>query len=214
MLAFLGGTGAEGQGLALRYALASEKVIIGSRDKNKARNTAEKLQALVPEAHISYGTNAEAAIRGDVIFLTVPYEVEDVLLGKLRDHLLGKIVVNVGLAMRIQDGLARAIELKERSVSEKCQLLIPGSYVVSAFQNISAVELFNSNHRMEGDVIVCSDYQEAKERVMRLVPLINDLRAIDGGPLQNARFVEELTVLLININLRYKTRSAIKIIGV
>ena len=67
---------------------------------------------------------------------------------------------------------------------------------------------------MEGDVIVCSDYQEAKERVMSLVPLINDLRAIDGGPLQNARFVEELTVLLININLRYKTRSAIKIIGV
>ena len=107
-----------------------------------------------------------------MIFLTVPYEVEDVLLGKLRDHLLGKIVVNVGLAMRIQDGLARAIELKERSVSEKCQLLIPGSYVVSAFQNISAVELFNSNHRMEGDVIVCSDYQEAKERVMSLVPLI------------------------------------------
>ena len=214
MLAFLGGTGAEGQGLALRYSLANEKVIIGSRDKNKARNTAEKLQALVPKAHISYGSNVEAAIRGDVIFLTVPYEVEDVLLRELRDHLLGKIVVNVGLAMKIQDGLARAIELKERSVSEKCQLLIPGSYVVSAFQNISAVELFNSNHRMEGDVIVCSDYQEAKERVMSLVPLINDLRAIDGGPLQNARFVEELTVLLVNINLRYKTRSAIKIIGV
>lgn len=214
MLAFLGGTGAEGQGLALRYSLANEKVIIGSRDKNKAKNTAEKLQALVPKADISYGSNVEAAIRGDVIFLTVPYEVEDVLLRELRDHLLGKIVVNVGLAMRIQDGLARAIELKERSVSEKCQLLIPGSYVVSAFQNISAVELFNSNHRMEGDVIVCSDYQEAKERVMSLVPLINDLRAIDGGPLQNARFVEELTVLLVNINLRYKTRSAIKIIGV
>ena len=214
MLAFLGGTGAEGQGLALRYSLANEKVIIGSRDKNKAKNTAEKLQALVPEADIAYGSNVEAAIRGDVIFLTVPYEVEDVLLRELRDHLLGKIVVNVGLAMRIQDGLARAIELKERSVSEKCQLLIPGSYVVSAFQNISAVELFNSNHRMEGDVIVCSDYQEAKERVMSLVPLINDLRAIDGGPLQNARFVEELTVLLVNINLRYKTRSAIKIIGV
>lgn len=214
MLAFLGGTGAEGQGLALRYSLANEKVIIGSRDKNKAKNTAEKLQALVPKADISYGSNVEAAIRGDVIFLTVPYEVEDVLLRELRDHLLGKIVVNVGLAMKIQDGLARAIELKERSVSEKCQLLIPGSYVVSAFQNISAVELFNSNHRMEGDVIVCSDYQEAKERVMSLVPLINDLRAIDGGPLQNARFVEELTVLLVNINLRYKTRSAIKIIGV
>ena len=214
MLAFLGGTGAEGQGLALRYALANEDVIIGSREKDKARKTAEKLQALVPNAQIFYGSNIEAAVRGDLIFLTVPYEAEEDLLRTLRDHLFGKIVVNVGLAMKIQDGLASTIELEERSVSAKCQSLIPGSYVVSAFQNISAVELLNSNHRMEGDVIVCSDYKEAKERVMKLVELINDLRAIDGGPLQNARFVEELTVLLVNINLRYKTRSAIKIIGV
>ena len=214
MLAFLGGTGAEGQGLALRYALANEDVIIGSRDKDRSRKTTEKLQALVPDARIFYGDNIEAASCGDVIFLTVPYEAEEVLLPKLRDQLFGKVVVNVGLAMKIQSGLASTIELEEGSVSAKCQALIPGSYVVSAFQNISAVELFNSSHKMNGDVIVCSDYKEAKERVMELVELINDLRAIDGGPLQNARFVEELTVLLVNINLIYKTRSAIKIIGV
>ena len=214
MLAFLGGTGPEGRGLALRYALAGEEVIIGSRDAGRAAETVEKLRERLPEARISGAENPEAALRGDVVFLTVPYEAQRPLLTEVEGQMAGKVAVNVVAPLAFRKGRARAVPVEEGSAAAQAQGLLPRSQVVGAFQNLSATKLLAVEQAMEGDVVVCSDHREAKERVMALVGLIGDLRAVDGGGLENARYVEELTALLLSINRIYKAHSAIRVVGV
>ncbi|MEE9261546.1 MAG: NADPH-dependent F420 reductase [Dehalococcoidia bacterium] len=214
MLAFLGGTGPEGRGLALRFALAGEEVTIGSRDPDRAREAAQVLQKLAPQASIRGDENLEAAKRGDVVFVTVPYEAQKPLVTQLEDELAGKLVINVVAPLAFEKGRPRAVPVEEGSAAMQSQSLLPRSKVVAAFQNLSATELLAPDRAMEGDVVVCSDHQEAKERVMALVGLIKNLRGVDGGGLENARYVEQLTALLLSINRIYKAHSSIRIVGV
>lgn len=214
MLAFLGGTGPEGRGLALRFALAGEEITIGSRDADRAREAAQVLQKLAPQASIRGDENREAAKRGDVVFVTVPYEAQKPLVTQLEDELAGKLVVNVVAPLAFEKGRPRAVPVEEGSAAMQSQSLLPRSKVVAAFQNLSATELLAPDRAMEGDVVVCSDHQEAKERVMALVRLIKNLRGVDGGGLENARYVEQLTALLLSINRIYKAHSSIRIVGV
>ncbi|MCZ6866781.1 MAG: NADPH-dependent F420 reductase [Chloroflexi bacterium] len=214
MLAFLGGTGPEGRGLALRFALAGEEVTIGSRDPDRAREAAQVLQKLAPQASIRGDENREAAKRGDVVFVTVPYEAQKPLVTQLEDELAGKLVINVVAPLAFEKGRPRAVPVEEGSAAMQSQSLLPRSKVVAAFQNLSATELLAPDRAMEGDVVVCSDHQEAKERVMALVGLIKNLRGVDGGGLENARYVEQLTALLLSINRIYKAHSSIRIVGV
>ncbi len=214
MLAFLGGTGPEGRGLALRFALAGEEVTIGSRDPDRAREAVQVLQKLAPQASIRGDENREAAKRGDVVFVTVPYEAQKPLVTQLEDELAGKLVVNVVAPLAFEMGRPRAVPVEEGSAAMQSQSLLPRSKVVAAFQNLSATELLAPDRAMEGDVVVCSDHQEAKERVMALVGLIKNLRGVDGGGLENARYVEQLTALLLSINRIYKAHSSIRIVGV
>ncbi|MBM3926023.1 MAG: NADPH-dependent F420 reductase [SAR202 cluster bacterium] len=215
MLSFLGGTGPEGRGLALRFALAGHPVTLGSRDAAKAHASAQELCALAPHASISAAENSDAARRGDIVFLTIPYDAQKPLLEQIGHHLAGKVVVNVIAPLIFEKGKgARAIAVPEGSAARQSQLLLPQSQVVAAFQNLSAQKLLASDKPMDGDVIVCSDHKEAKEKVMSLVSLIQNLRPIDGGSLDNARYVEDLTALILNINRRYKTNATIKILGV
>ena len=214
MLAFLGGTGPEGRGLALRLALAGEEIIIGSRDESRAREAAEALNELAPGASISGDVNAVAAQRGDMVFITVPYEAQKPLLEQVAGLLTGKLVVDVVAPLSFVRGRARALSVEEGSATMQAQQLLPDSFVVAAFQNISSADLIAPEMTMEGDVVVCSDHRESKERVMDMVPKIRDLRAVDGGGLENAKYVEELTALLLNINRIYKCQSMIKIVGI
>jgi len=214
MLAFLGGTGPEGRGLALRLALAGEEVIIGSRDGERAATAADELVQHSPMARIAGGDNHEAASRSEVVFLTVPYEAQRPLLEQLRGSLMGKVVVDVIAPMRFERGRgAIAVPVDAGSAAEEAQELLPDSQVVAAFQNISAETLLDPSVAMEGDVIVCSDHREAKALVMALTNRIPQLRAVDGGALANARYVEQITPLLININRIYKVHSGIQIVG-
>ena len=214
MLAFLGGTGPEGRGLALRFALAGEEVTIGSRDPDRAREAAQVLQKLAPQASIRGDENREAAKRGDVVFVTVPYEAQKPLVTQLEDELADKLVVSVVAPLAFEKGRPRAVPVEEGSAAMQSQSLLPRSQVVAAFQNLSATELLAPDRAMEGDVVVCSDHREAKERVMALVGLIENLRGVDGGRLENARYVEQLTALLLSINRIYKAHSSIRIVGV
>ncbi|MCH7606873.1 MAG: NADPH-dependent F420 reductase [Chloroflexi bacterium] len=215
MLAFLGGTGPEGRGLALRFALAGELTIIGSRDAARAAAAAEELLQLAPGARIEGAANADAAARADVVFLTFPYEGQRPTLELLGDALSGKVVVNVIAPMQFQRGRgASAIDVEAGSAAEEAQELLPTSLVAAAFQNASAEELQEPGLTMEGDVIICSDHQSAKDCVKDLVPKIPNLRPVDGGSLANARYVEQITPLLVNINRIYKIQAGIKIVGV
>ena len=213
MLAFLGGTGPEGRGLALRLALAGEEVIIGSRDEGRARDTARSLNDLAPNATISGEANAVAAERGSTVFVTVPYEGQKPILEQVAGHLKGKVVVNVVAPVAVSRGRARSLDVEEGSAAMQAQLVLPDSYLVAAFQNISAADLLIPDRIMEGDVVVCSDHVEPKEQVMDMVRKIRDLRPVDGDGLENARYVEGLTALLLNINRIYKCHSMIKIVG-
>ena len=214
MLAFLGGTGPEGLGLALRLALAGEEIIIGSRDDVRARDAAESLRSQVPGVAISGDVNAVAAQRGDIVFITVPHEAQKPLLESVAGHLAGKVVINAVAPLTFTKGKARALPVEEGSAAMQAQHLLPDAYVVAAFQNLSAAELNVPDRVMEGDVVVCSGHREAKERVMEMVKKIKQLRPVDGGDLENAKYVEQLTALLVNINRIYKGHSTIKILGI
>ena len=215
MLAFLGGTGPEGRGLAIRLALAGEEVVIGSRDAARASTAAEELLLLAPGARITGAANADAAAQADTIFLTFPYEGQMPTLETLGEALDGKIVVNVIAPMEFQRGRgAIALPVDAGSAAEESQLLLPGALVAAAFQNASAEELQEPGLIMEGDVVICSDHKAAKDRVMELTPKIPNLRPVDGGALANAKYVEQITPLLVNINRIYKIHAGIKIVGV
>ena len=213
MLAFLGGTGPEGRGLALRYALAGEDVFIGSRDPARGSEAAEKLEEKWPGIAVKGGGNDEAARLGEIVFICVPYVAQKSLLTELSDSLAGKVVVNVVAPLTFREGRAVALAVPEGSAAEESAMLLPCSQVVAAFQNLSARKLLAAGGPMEGDVVVCSGCGEAKERVMALVELIEDLRGVDGGALENARYVEQLTALLLNVNRIYKAQSSIKLVG-
>ena len=214
MLGFLGGTGPEGKGLAIRLALAGEETIIGSRDAQRARKAAEELVQLAPKARIEGAENAEAAARSDVVFLTVPYEGQRPLLEQLRDALRGKAVVDVVAPMQFQRGRgASAVAVEAGSAAQEAQQLLPESMVVGAFQNVSAVDLQQPDVVMAGDVVICSDHQGAKDLVMDLARKIPNLRPVDGGRLANSKYVEQITPLLVNINRIYKIHAGIQIVG-
>jgi NADPH-dependent F420 reductase len=148
------------------------------------------------------------------VFLTFPYEGQRPVLEQIAGALHGKVVVNVIAPMSFQRGRgASAIEVEAGSAAQEAQELLPGALVAAAFQNVSAEELQQPDTAMEGDVIICSDHQEAKELVTGLVPKIPNLRPVDGGSLANAKYVEQITPLLVNINRIYKIHAGIRIVG-
>lgn len=214
MIGFIGGTGPEGKGLALRFAMAGEEVAIGSRDARRAQDAADEVGELHDGLSVSGGLNEQVADESDIVFIAVPYSGHRPTLESLADRLDGKLVVDVVAPLRFSRGVASAVEVEEGSAAQQAQILVPNSTVVGAFHNLSAEDLMRPDVTIDSDVIVCADDGEAKSRVMELAETINAVRAVDGGGLQNSRYVEELTALLININRIYKAHSTIKIVGI
>jgi len=206
-IAILGGTGDQGLGLALRFAKAGRTVVIGSRVAQRAETAAEEVLEAVPGASVMGFENSEATQRTRIVILSVPFEHTASTVKGIRDVLReGQIVVSmsVPLATAIGDSAVRTVGLWQGSCAEMVKALVPGGVrVVSAFQNISAHRLRDLENPVECDVVVSGPKAE-REVVMALCPLVPGLRPIDGGPLSNARIVEEITALLIGMNVRYK----------
>ena len=195
-------------------ALAGEQVLIGSRDRDRANRSAEELSKQAPSAAISGDLNEAVASRSGPVFITVPYAAQRVTLPALKGPLAGKVVVDVVAPVAVSDGVARALPVAEGSAALEAQALLPASHVVSAFHTISARDLLATGRPVESDVVVCADDANAKATVMKLAEKIPGIRAVDGGGLENARYVEDFTALLMNINRLYKARSAIRIVGI
>ena len=213
MLAFLGGTGAEGTGLSIRLALAGNEIVIGSRDIHKAVESAENVKERTNCANIVGTSNNKAASMGNVVFITVPYEGQKSLLHQVAPFLKGKVVVNTVAPIVIKRSVAQSIEIEQGSAAMETQALLPDSFVVSAFHHVSAVDLLTSHRTIEGDVVVCSDVPYARRRVMDMVQSIPVLRAVNGGGLENSKYVEQMTALLLNINRIYRCNSNIQFNG-
>ena len=214
MIGFVGGTGPDGMGLALRFAMAGNPVLIGSRNARRARDAADSVTALADGLRVAGALNEEVCIESDVVFVTVPYAGHQPTLESNRYRLQEKVVVDVVVPLEFGRGGARAIEVPEGSAAQQAQTILPDSRVVGAFHNVSADELLKPETRVDSDVIVCSDDTEAKSQIMKLAEVIDGVRAVDGGSLHNSRYVEQFTAMLININRIYKAHSTIRIVGI
>jgi 8-hydroxy-5-deazaflavin:NADPH oxidoreductase len=216
-IAVLGGTGPEGFGLALRWAQAGETVIIGSRDAKRAQEAAEKIKEKIgASAKISGDENQTACAAADLLVLTVPFEGHATLLKQLKPVIRpGAIVIDatVPLATSVGGRATRTLGVWQGSAAQQTAELVPkGIPVVAAFQNAGA-ELLNADGPVDCDVIVCSDDPNASQIVRALATKIPGVRAIDGGKLENARILEQITALLIGLNIRHKGHSGIRITG-
>ena len=214
MIGFIGGTGPEGRGLALRFAMAGEDVVIGSRSRERAQEAVEDVLGRARDLAVTGAENADAAQSADTVFVAVPYSAHRDTVSGLGDLLKGKIVVDVVVPLAFEKGRVRALTVEEGSVAEQAQQLLPDARVVGAFHSISAQELLVPDAVVDCDVVVCADDAEARDRVMALAELIKGVRALDGGGLATSRYVEALTALLLNMNRIYKAHSAIKIVGI
>jgi len=207
-ISILGGTGDQGLGLALRFAKAGRPVVIGSRKADRAEEAAAEVKSVVPGADVVGLANEEACQKARIVILSVPFEHMAGTVKGIKEQLAaGQIVVSMGvpLATAVGDGPMRTIGIWQGSCAELVQSLVPkGVDVVSAFQNVSAHRLRELEQPVECDVVI-SGAKASKEAVMALCPLIPGLRAVNGGPLTNARTVEDMTALLIGLNIRYKT---------
>jgi 8-hydroxy-5-deazaflavin:NADPH oxidoreductase len=211
-IAIIGGTGAEGMGLANRFARASEHVVIGSRDAQRAQDAAQKLRGeIAGAAQIEGADNFSAVGACDVAVLTIPFSGQAGLLKQLKSAWKpGTVVIDttVPLAASIGGSPTRTIGVWEGSAAEAARELLPsGMSLAAAFHNLSA-ELLAGDAPVDCDVLVCSDDEKAKQTAVELATKIPGVRALNGGRLDNARIVESVTAMLIGLNIRYKVHTA------
>jgi hypothetical protein len=216
-IAILGGTGPAGMGLALRWARAGETIILGSRDPQRAQDAAEKIkQKAGNQARVSGMENSAACAAADVLVLTVPFEAQATLLKQLKPAIRpGSILIDatVALAAGVGGRASRTLGVWQGSSAQQAAELAPkGVSVVAAFHNLSA-DLLNKEEDLDCDVLVCSDDSEASQLTRALAAKLPGVRAIDAGKLENARILEQITALLIGLNIRHKGHSGIRITG-
>lgn len=213
----VGGTGALGFGLAVRLGRADVQVVIGSRDATRAAEAAERARERLAGGAVTGLQNAEAVREAETVILSVPFRSQSETLTNLKGSLTADQLVidaTVPLAAAVSGKATRTLGVWQGSAAQQAQEMVPdGVRVVSAFHTVSAALLTDLEHELDEDVLVCGDRREDKARVAELVNRIEGLRAVDCGPLEMARIIEQLTPLLISINVRNKVRAGIRITG-
>jgi 8-hydroxy-5-deazaflavin:NADPH oxidoreductase len=213
-IALIGGTGKEGKGLAYRWLKAGYRVIIGSRQQEKAALAAEELQTLFQQAvDVQAMTNREAATQADLVVLTVPYGAHRDTLETLKDCLSGKVLIDVTVPL-VPPRVTRVQMPAAGSAAQEAQSILGEAVqVVSAFQNVSYEKLLG-DEEVECDVLVCGGNKTARGKVLELVQAAG-LTGYDAGPIENSVVAEGLTSVLIGINKQFGVQSAgIRITGI
>lgn len=218
-IAVIGGTGDQGFGLVLRWAKAGEKIIIGSRQQQKAEDAAKKARDTLGGSPSILGMeNPKAAAEADIIVMSVPFAAHVDMIKSVHDSIKPDDIfvdVVVPLSTAVGGGATTALGVWEGSAAQQAaKLLPPHTKIASAFHNVVAESLQDLSRNVDSDVLVCSDAQDTRKAVMDLANKIPGVRAVDGGRLENSRIVEQMTALLIGINIRYKVKDAgIRITG-
>lgn len=211
-IAIVGGTGPAGSGLALRWVRAGETVIIGSRDSERAQKAAAKIAERVGAgARVSGAENPAAVAAADVVVFTVPFAGHAALLKQLKPAFKqGNVLIDatVPLAAVVGGRATHTLGVWQGSAAQQAAELVPkGVVVAAAFQNLSA-HLLAGEGAVECDVIICTDDERARQVASELAEKIPGVRAVNGGNLENARIVEQITALLITLNLKHGVRHA------
>jgi NADPH-dependent F420 reductase len=216
-IAFVGGTGPHGRGLALHFALAGEEVIIGSRSQARAEQVADRIRDRLghraPQGWVRAADNLSAVCAAEIVALTVPFPALASVLTDVGPFLAGKTVVDVINPVELVNGLARLRSVPEGSAAGFIQARVPAAQIVCGFKNTSAHDLWHVERPLQGDVLLCGDAPEAKQHLADVVHRIPHLRPVDAGPLGMACYLESVTALLLNLNQRHHKLTSIQILG-
>jgi NADPH-dependent F420 reductase len=217
----LGGTGPQGRGLAVRLAAAGQRVLLGSRDADRAAGTAtgvaERAATVAnaaTEVSVRGGSNVDVAGAADLVIVAVPFTGHADTLAGLATPLAGKVVVDCVVPMAFDELGPYVLGVSQGSATQQAAALLPDSSVVGAFHHLSAVLLEDLAHTLEGDVMVVGDDRSATDTVQALADRLPGMRGVYAGRLRNARQVEALTINLVSINRRYKAHAGVRITDV
>ena len=216
-ISIIGASGALGFGLAVRLGGAGSAVTIGSRDVARAEEAVERARAAVADGEFAGMANAEAVAANDLVILSVPFRNQSETLHNLRDVLRpGQLIIDatVPLAAAVGGRATRTLGVWQGSAAQQAQEMVPeGVGVVSALHTVSAAALRDLGHTLDEDVLLAGDRKADKRRAAAVIDAIDGLRCVDCGRLEMARLTEQLTAIMISINVRYKTRAGIKVTG-
>jgi len=208
-VAIVGGTGNLGGALALRLGAPGVRIIIGSRDAEKAKKAVETLQPKLRAGEMIGTTNQEAVKDADFVVIAVPYEGQAQMVQDLKGQVAGKIIIDTVVPL---NKVKPFVPAAGSALQEAQQILGDEAPVIGALHNISAVDLGDVESPL-GDVLVCGDNAEAKQKVMEIIQRIGAI-AYDAGPASNAYVIEGLTGVIIALNRKYKSKhGSIKITG-
>jgi NADPH-dependent F420 reductase len=212
-IGILGGTGPAGSGLAARLAAGGQKVYVGSRDVGRAEAAARELsERWGPRmAHIETGTNAEAAGYGEIVVLGTNARATVATAAEHSARLAGKPVVSMANSLRRVGSSFEPVPIEEGSIARAVQKAAPGALVAAALHHIPAASLQNLDRPLVGDVVVVADDLEAMRATQALVSAMPELRALDGGPLDNAVALEAFCAVLLTVNLRYGGKATLRL---
>jgi 8-hydroxy-5-deazaflavin:NADPH oxidoreductase len=209
-IGLLGGTGPQGRGLALRMALAGHRVLLGSRDPERAAGVVAGLLG-GRDLPIQGKANADAAAGADVVFLVFPYAGQAEMLPGLAEAIGAKVVVDVINPLGWDDQGPYQLEVPEGSAAEQAAALLPEARVVAAFHHAAPRLLADPDRQVETDVLVAADDPAAKGLVLELADQIPGCRGVDAGPLRLARQLEGFTAVIVGINRRHKIHAGVRI---
>jgi NADPH-dependent F420 reductase len=211
----LGGTGPAGSGLAVRLASVGVEVVVGSRSAERADETCAALRAKWPEHELALsGADNAGAASADIVVLATPWDGAAATAQSVSKRLTGKVVVCMANALAKVGDEFDPLVPPRGSVTSHVKAAVPNALVSAAFQHLPAKELGDLRHTLEGDVLVCSDSAEALAATCELVRKIPGLRPLEAGSLANAFAIEAFTAVLLQLNVRYRTRAGLKITGI
>ena len=211
----LGGTGPAGKALAARLASVGFDVVIGSRSLERASEAAEDLVESWPGHRFALegGENATAAA-ADVVVVATPWDAAASTAASVADQLGGKVLISMANALQRVGGEFQPLVGPRGSIAAAVQAAVPDAGVAAAFQHVPAKELGEIDHPIESDVLVCSDHPWAKDVAIDIVGKLPNLRPLDAGELSNAAAIEAFVAVLLQLNVRYSTRAAVKLLGI
>jgi len=214
-IGILGGTGPAGRGLAARLASIGHDAVVGSRSAERAQEIVDALLEQWPDlsGRITAGDN-EAAASAELVVVATPWDAAWTTALSVSDHLQGKVVLCMANALARVGHEFEALIPPRGSVAASVQAAVPGCQVVAAMHHVPAKELGQVDHPVEMDVLVCADHAEAKQVGMDLIAQIPGMRPLDAGELSQSAAIEALTAVILQLNVRYKTRAAVRFTGI
>ncbi|MDA8148003.1 MAG: NADPH-dependent F420 reductase [Actinomycetota bacterium] len=209
----LGGTGPAGRGLALRLADGGASVVLGSRDEERAIEAARALgRQVTGSGAISGSTNAMSAAC-EVVVVATPWDGALATVRPLAGELAGKVVVSMVNALAKEGREMAALVPPRGSMAATIQAALPGARVAAAFHHLPAADMLDTGHRLDADVLVCSDHPDATSATLGLVEMVPGLDGVDCGSLAQAAAIEAFTAVLITVNIRHRAHAALRLTG-